>query len=498
MDYDGAMEGVALPQSLSEADIYMVGIKGTGMAALAEILVAGGAHVTGSDTAEKFYTDDLLRSLGLRYAEGFAASNLPDKIDLVVYSVAYDPARHEELVAAASRGLPMITYAEALGKLSGSMPSIGIAGVHGKTTTAALCAVIARAAGLPGIVLAGSTLSDLGGRATLVQGQSFFIAETCEYRRSFLSFRPVAIVVTSIEADHLDYFQDRADIFSAFEEYARSLPPRGELIYCADDDGARELAESISRERPDIRTTGYGECAEGEGRVVYLPAPLGEIRFSVGRRPFALRIPGRHNALNAAAALIATDRARQIARQKASEVEFAAVARDAVSEFHGTRRRSEIVGDADGVLILDDYAHHPTAIAATIAGYREFYPGRRLVLDFMAHTYSRTKALLGEFGKALSAADILILHEIYASAREENPGDVNGEQLAEAARRYVEDGGGAGRRPAIHFVKQVMDALPLVERIVQPGDLFVTMGAGNNWELGRALLGTLRQREETP
>ena len=315
MDYDGAMEGVALPQSLSEANIYMVGIKGTGMAALAEILVAGGAHVTGSDTAEKFHTDDLLRSLGLRYAEGFAVSNLPDEIDLVIYSAAYDPANHEELVASSSRGLPLITYAEALGELSASMPSIGIAGVHGKTTTAALCAAIVRAAALPGTVLAGSAQSDLGGRATLVQGRSFFIAETCEYRRNFLSFRPSAIVITNIEADHLDYFRDRADIVSAFEEYARSLPPRGEIIYCIDDDGARELADSISRERPDIRMTAYGERADGEGQVAYLPAPAGEIRFSVGRRSFALRIPGKHNALNAAAALIAVDRARQIAHR---------------------------------------------------------------------------------------------------------------------------------------------------------------------------------------
>jgi len=475
MDYDGAMEGVALPQLLAEADIYMVGIKGTGMAALAEILVAGGARVTGSDTAERFYTDDLLQSLGLHYAEGFAASNLPDQIDIVIYSAAYDPAIHVELIAAAARGLRLISYTEALGELSDAMPSVGIAGVHGKTTTAALCAVIVRAAGLPGTVLAGSTLRDLGGRATLIQGRSFFIAETCEYRRNFLSFRPAVIVVTSIEADHLDYFHDRADVFSAFEEYARNLPPGGELIYCADDHGACELADSISRERPDIRTTGYGERADGEGRLTYLPGPSGEIRFSVGRRPFTLRIPGKHNALNAAAALIATDRARQIARGEMGEAEFGAFARDAVSAFTGTRRRSEVVGEAGGVLILDDYAHHPTAISVTLAGYREFYPGRRLILDFMSHTYSRTIALLDEFGTALAVADILILHEIYASAREENPGDVNGEQLAD--------------------VRQVMDALPLVESLVQSGDLFVTMGAGNNWELGRALFRTLEERE---
>jgi UDP-N-acetylmuramate--alanine ligase len=486
MNYDSAMAGVSLPHSLSDAVIYMVGIKGTGMAALAEILVAGGARVTGSDTTEQFHTDSVLRSLGLQYHEGFGAANLPDDVDLVIYSSAYDPEHHEELVAATSRGLPMMTYSMALGALSGKMPSVGIAGVHGKTTTAALCASIVKTTGLPGTVLAGSAISDLSGRATLVQGESFFIAETCEYRRNFLAFHPAVIVVTSIEADHLDYFRDRADIMAAFTEYAMSLPTGGELIYCADDAGARELAHTISRERPDVRSTGYGESAQGEGKVVYLPSSTGEIRFSVGRRPFTLQIPGKHNALDAAAALIATDRARQIAGSPTGPAEFAAAAREAVAGFQGTRRRSERVGEAGGVLILDDYAHHPTAIAATLAGYREFYPDRRLVLDFMSHTYSRTRALLEEFGRALSAADVLILHEIYASAREENPGDVNGEQLVEATRRNA-----AGTPASIHFVEHVADALPVVERIVHAGDLFVTMGAGNNWELGRALLGRL-------
>jgi len=280
----------------------MVGIKGTGMAALAEILVASGASVTGSDTPEVFHTDAILKRLGLRYAEGFSATNLPQEVDLVIHSAAYDRTSHVELVAAAERGLQIITYAEALGILSRTMPSVGISGVHGKTTTAAMCAAIVQRAGIAGTVLAGSVLRDLGGRATLVQGRDFFIAETCEWRRHFLQFHPQIAVITSVEADHLDYYRDRADILSAFVSFAESLPEGGELIYCADDAGAREAAETVRARRPGIRLTAYGEQARGEGRVHYLSSPPGQLRFSVGRRPFTLKIPGRHNALNAAAA----------------------------------------------------------------------------------------------------------------------------------------------------------------------------------------------------
>ena len=455
--------------------------------------MAGAASITGSDTAERFHTDDMLRSAGIHYSEGWSATNLADTTDLVIHSVAYEPSVHEERASAVSRGIPLMTYPQALGELSRAMGSVGIAGVHGKTTTAALCAAIVKATGFKGAVLVGSALSNLGGRATLVQGGQFFIAETCEYRRSFLSFRPSAIVVTSIEADHLDYFADEADVMSAFIEYASSLPEGGELIYCADDRGASALAETIARDRPGVMATGYGETAEGEGRVVFLPSPPGETRFTVGRRPFALHVPGRHNALNTAAAVIATDRARQIAARQTnapggfSSSRFAAAARDAVQRFTGTRRRSEIVGDAGGVLVLDDYAHHPTAIAATLDGFREFYPGRRIVLDFMPHTYSRTRALMDDFGRVLAGADVLLLHEIYASAREENPGDVRGDQLADVAKTHGS--------PCVHFVPEVMEALPLAERIVEPGDLFVTMGAGNNWELGRALVRSLKERD---
>lgn len=488
MFYDCAVAGIELPTSISGAKVHMVGIKGTGMAALAEILVASGVGVRGTDTTEKFYTDDILISLGVPFVESFRADNLLQDTDLVIYSAAYDPQSHEELVEARRRGLRLLSYPKALGMLSENVPSVGIAGVHGKTTTAALCAAIVKAAELPGTVLAGSALADLGGRATLSAGGAFFIAETCEYRRNFLHFRPSVLVVTNIEADHLDYFADRDDVQSAFAEYAQRLPDRGELIYCADDPGACELATRMQTERSDLIVTPYGARAQGEGHVEYFPSPAGELRFAVGHRPFTLRIPGRHNALNAAASLLAVER---ILPESTRTSHFTTQARAAIASFSSTSRRSEVVGEAGGVLVMDDYAHHPTAIAATLEGLREFYPERRIVLDFMSHTYSRTRALLDGFGESLARADTVIVHRIYASAREENPGDITGEHLADAVRRHKEPAA------SVRYIEDVMDALPVVQQLVRPGDLFITMGAGNNWQLGRALLEKLKRAEVT-
>ncbi|MFW5688259.1 MAG: UDP-N-acetylmuramate--L-alanine ligase [Spirochaetota bacterium] len=476
-----------LPERLEGLRVYMVGIKGTGMAALAEILVARGASVTGSDVPERFYTDAILERAGISWFAGFDAANVEsgwsERPDLVIHSAAYDRSTHPELLQAAAIDLPLLLYTEALGQLSRQQPSVGIAGVHGKTTTTAFVAAIAQELGLPGTVLAGSALADLGGRATLVQGTEFFVAETCEYRRNFLSFSPRAIVITSVEADHLDYFRDAADIESAFREYARRLDSGGTLVYCADDRGASDVARTLAGEREDVHLLPYGFTADGPGRVEITGRGAGLLRASVSGVECELRVPGDHNAQNAAAALLVARLVNEWSPSPVPAATFDTAAARAVTGFRGTRRRSEIVGEAGGITIIDDYAHHPTAIASTLSGFRDFYPGRRIVLSFMSHTYSRTLALLDEFARALSAADVLVLHDIYASAREENPGGVDGEVLAVAAHRHSEQ---------VHYVPGVADALPLLERILRPGDLFVTMGAGSNWQLGPLLLNSLK------
>ncbi|GHV82359.1 hypothetical protein AGMMS49991_09170 [Spirochaetia bacterium] len=294
------------------AVIYCVGIKGTGMCALAELLHNSGLSVSGSDGNEVFYTDAILKELGIPYHESFSADHIHDDTGLVIHSAAYSADSNPELFEAQRRGIPILKYTDALGAYSARFDASGIAGVHGKTTTTALAGTLIRGAGLPAQVLAGSAVSGFGGFSTLNLGNKYFVAETCEYRRHFLSFHPRRIVLTSVESDHQDYFPTYESIRDAFLEYTDKLPPGGELIYCADDPGASEVAAacaaSANRAGRSIILTPYGFTAEGpfriedyhiagERMVMKLRGFPGELR---------LRVPGRHLALDAAAALALT------------------------------------------------------------------------------------------------------------------------------------------------------------------------------------------------
>ncbi len=474
------------PASLAGQRVHLVGIKGTGMAALAEILVRRGAVVSGSDVPEKFYTDALLARLGVPYHESFAAANLPEGPLLVVHSPAYSREEHVELRAALARGLPVFSYPEALGRLSAAADSCGVAGTHGKTTTTALAGTLAEALGLPVTVLVGSEVAGFGGRSTLVRGERFFIAETCEYRRHFLNFRPRRLIITSVEADHLDYFRDLQDVLDAFVSYVRLLPPGGTLIYAADQAGAREVAERSISQRADLRLLPYGESAPGVFGLRQVESAQGRTSFRLAglEGEFSLPLPGRHMAWNAAAALALTGELLAAEGRALGSTELAA-ARAALAGFRGIRRRSERVGEAGGVLFLDDYGHHPTEIRATLEGCRSFYPGRRLVVDFMPHTYSRTRALLPQFAECFAPADLVILHRVYASARE-SAAEAGAADLGRTLFQEV-----SARHPAVRYYEEPLGGVEAVARELEPGDLFVTMGAGDNWKLGRALLARL-------
>ena len=457
--------------------VYCVGIKGTGVSALAELLQAAGVRVSGSDTAEVFYTDAVLRSLGIPYHESFAPEHVPADADVVIHSAAYSPESNCEMAEAVRRGLPVMKYTDALGAWSARFESAGIAGVHGKTTTAALAGVLVRAAGIPAQVLAGSAVSSFGGHSTLNNGDTYFIAETCEYRRHFLAFHPKHAVITAVESDHQDYFPTYESIRAAFVEFALLLPEGGNLVYCADDQGAREVVKLVKQEKRNIRCIPYGFTAEGAYRVSDYQVEDEKAYFDMGAGAFTLSVPGKHNALNAAAAFALVD---VLSPGAFADGETLRRAKEGLDGFRGSKRRAEILGERDGVLFMDDYAHHPTAIAATIAGLKEFFPRRRLVVSFMSHTYTRTAALLDEFAASFEKADVVILHKIYASAREHYAGGVNGETLFEKTRSLKKDG--------VYYVHEHNEAAPFVRSLLKPGDLFVTMGAGDNWTLGERLV----------
>lgn len=474
-----------LSSGLKGKTFYFVGIKGTGMAALAELFHFQGARVSGSDGTEKFYTDAVLNRLGIPFAEGFDEANVPRVLDGAVYSAAYDPETHPELILLHRRGIPLFVYPEALGLVSRLHSSTGIAGVHGKTTTTALTGTLLQEMDLPVSVLVGSSVPGLGGeeegRSTLVKGDRFFVAETCEYRRHFLHFYPRRILLTSVEADHLDYFKDEEDVKTAFLEYIDRLPQGGELIYCADDPGAAETVRLSVADRPDLSLIPYGFTAEGTYRVHREPGGASRFRLAGFDTSFELRVPGEHTILDAAGALAVAEGIRRD-HDPAGSLDEAAARRGLLS-FRGSRRRAEIIGEAADILVMDDYGHHPTAIRKTLAGLKEFYPGRRLVVDFMSHTYSRTAALFEDFAAAFSQADFRIFHPIYASAREKNPGNITGRALAERVRE---------REGQALYAGDPAEAASLVMPHLRAGDLFLTLGAGNNWILGREILRRLQ------
>ena len=478
-DILGTLEGVP---------VHLVGIKGTGMVALAEILQARGAAVSGSDTDEVFYTDAILQELGIPYFESFSEEHVTGHLRLVVHSDSYSRGTNPELVAAAALRIPLLSYAEAVGELSRTVDFSGICGVHGKTTTTALAGSLLKSTDLPVTVLAASRVPAFGHRSTLVRGDRFLVAEMDEYRRHFLHSFPDRVVMTAIEPDHLDYFADLDDIMDAFITYGTSLSKEGTLVYCADDPGVNLAISRIAQTRADLKLVPYGETAEGPYRIARIVPDKGQTRFQLTGFPeeFSIKLPGRHLVGNATAALALAFEI--VGSERLSRAEHVGLFRKALAEFESPKRRSEVVGSAGGIMILDDYAHHPTAVAKTLQGLRDFYDCRRLLVDFMSHTYSRTKALLGDFATCFQHADLVVLHRIYASARESDTGAISGRDLFEAV---------AQQHDTCVYFEEPMDALEYLLSTLRPGDLFVTMGAGDNWKLGLALNDALRRRDSS-
>ena len=476
----------------SGALVYFVGIKGTGVCALAELMHNAGIKVCGSDTPEIFYTDKILKELNIPFHENFDVEHINDKINIVIHSAAYSADSNPELARAIELNVPVMKYTAALGAWSAKFDSAGICGVHGKTTTTAMCGVCARAAGLSAQILTGSAALDFGGRSTLNLGNKYFIAETCEYQKHFLSFHPKRIILTSVESDHQDFFKDYESIRDAFVEYCRLLPQGGQLIYCADDPGAAEVAGIIEKEQRGIELVSYGFTANGDYKITSYNVENERTVFSLAAFPgiFKLRIPGQHEALNATAAIALI---MSLAKQEFGEVKGKVLiekkiqsVKDALENFKSTKRRSEIIGEAGGIIFMDDYAHHPTAIKTTLVGIKSFYPERRLIVSFMSHTYTRTSALFDEFASAFKDADILFLHKIYASARENYDGGVSGKTLYEKTS--------AVRGKETFYFDEPDEAFSALCGILKNQDIFITLGAGNNWTLGEKLFSYFKEQ----
>jgi UDP-N-acetylmuramate--alanine ligase len=356
-----------------------------------------------------------------------------------------------------------------LGEIMRLKQGIAVAGTHGKTTTTSLTGLVLTEAGFDPTIVVGGQVRILGTNARLGKGD-FLVAEADEYDRSFLELTPVVAVVTNVEADHLDCYRDLADILDAFAIFANRVPFYGSVVACLDDAGVRQLLPRIKR-----RVVTYGESPEASIRAVDIRLEASGTEFevregeswSLGR--VSLSLPGRHNVLNALAA---------VAVGRELSIPFPVIAR-ALSEFTGVVRRFERKGERNGVLVVDDYAHHPTEIAATLAAARQVYPERRLVALFQPHLFSRTRDFASEFGKSLAAADFAVVTDVYPSREKPIPG-VTGRLVADAVTK-------AGGK-AVLYVEEKTKVPAELARVLAPGDLLLTLGAGDVGRLGESYL----------
>jgi UDP-N-acetylmuramate--alanine ligase len=445
--------------------VHFVGISGAGVSALAELVLRSGGRVTGCDLRSGPVVD-ALRALGADVAEGHDPSHVADAVAVV--TTAAVPADHPELAEARSRGIPVLKRAEALGALVNRGTVVAVAGTHGKTTTTAMTTAILAEAGLDPTGFVGGRVPEWGS-GLRAGSDSLFVVEADEYDRSFLTLRPDVAVVTTIEADHLDIYGTLEAVEAAFRDFVAPVPSDGLIAACVDDPGAKRLLEQVA----EARGYGYGLSAEAALRAVDVEARGRGSRFMLVEHgapqgEVVLGVPGVHNVRNALGAIAA---ARHLGADLAS-------IRRALAEFHGVGRRFEALGEAGGVLFVDDYAHHPTEIEATLAAARSAYPERRLVVVFQPHLYSRTRDFAAEFGRALAGADAVWVADVYPARETPIPG-VTGELVANAAR--------AAGATDVHYHADVAELRDALAASLRAGDLCLTLGAGDIDETGRVV-----------
>ncbi|MBM4178165.1 MAG: UDP-N-acetylmuramate--L-alanine ligase [Ignavibacteria bacterium] len=446
--------------------IHFVGIGGSGMSGIAEILLSQGFVVSGSDMQSSEATSYLIGK-GAKVFIGHATENI-EGAEVVVYSSAVRPQENPETTAALERKIPIIRRAEMLSEVSRLKYTLAIAGTHGKTTTTSMCGLVMMKAGLDPTVIVGGRLKGLGGTNARLGNGDWIVLEADEYDRSFLQLLPTVAVITNIEADHLDIYSDLDDIKGAFTEFSNKVPFYGTACVCLDDPGVRDIMPQIKR----VVTT-YGTTPQCEVRATDISYHEKHSTFTLHHHgkplcQITLNVPGEHNVLNALAACAV-----------ALQCEVAPnVIAEALAEFGGVYRRFEVKGERDGILVIDDYAHHPTEILATLEAARNGW-NRRIVAVFQPHTYTRTRDFYLEFATSFDNADVLILTDIYGS-REEPIEGVSGKLIADATRD-------AGHRH-VHYVPGLADVALALKEILQEGDILLTMGAGDVHKVGSDVL----------
>jgi UDP-N-acetylmuramate--alanine ligase len=446
-----------------------VGIKGAGMAALAQVVASHGVSVTGSDTNEVFFTDEILRNVGIPVFENFSSKHITYELDAVVYSTAYHRKTHEEIVQADNLHIPTFSYPEFVGKLSEQKLSVAICGTHGKTTTTAMIAhILSLAHKEPSAIVGSSVLNWQSG--ALAGTGPHFVFEADEYQNKFQYYAPWSVALTNVGYDHGDFFPTKDLYERVFSTFLKKVPKHGFLVVCEDDAGAMRVSEAFSSRRI---TYGFHKNSTYRAEIVSTKKEAEE-RFRVIVEgevfgEFSIQLWGRHNITNATGAIALLD---------TMGVSVEDIAKG-LADFRGTARRMEKKGIYNGALVFDDYAHHPEEISATLAAARNHFQEKSIVVIFQPHTFSRTETFADEFAESLSTADAVLLLDIYTSARE-HAGSISSDDIVRKINAIHSE-----RAANMHTAQRAAD---IVRKSADDNTVIITMGAGDVWQVGELLL----------
>lgn len=447
--------------------VHFVGIGGIGMSGIAEILLNQGFEITGSDKTLSEVTNRL-SELGIKIYEGHSAENIKNT-DVLVYSSAVTED-NPEVQEAIQRKIPVIKRAEMLAECMRMKYGIGIAGTHGKTTTTSMVGLVLTEGGIDPTIIVGGKLSGLGGTNARLGNGEFIVVEADEFDRTFLKLTPTIAALTTLEREHLDTYKDLDDIKSAFISFANKVPFYGFVVLCLDEPALQDILPQINK-----KTITYGTTSQADVRAIDIKYSENRTTYSVkyqGKElgEITLRIPGLFNVKNS---LVAVCIGIELG------VSFDVI-KTALEKFTGVYRRFEIKYNKE-IMVVDDYAHHPTETSSTLAGIRTGWD-RRLVAVFQPHLYSRTKDFYEEFGRSFLNCDVFIVTDVYP-AREEPIHGVTGELIADAAKKF-------GHKN-VHYIKDKKDVPSFLNKIKKDGDIIITMGAGDIWKYGEEFIKTL-------
>ena len=450
---------------------YFIGIKGAGMTAVAQILKSRNIEISGSDTSEVFYTDDILKRLNIVFHENFSAEHVSVDADVIIYSTAYTEENNKEMTEAKNKGIPMLSYPEILGLLFAEKLGVAVSGTHGKTTTSAMLAEAFAAANLAPSAIVGSNVISWQGSALSGSGE-YFVAEADEYQNKLRFYKPWSVILTSVDWDHPDFFPDFVSYKEVFKDFVKKIPKTGFLVVWGDSIDTLDVAEDANC---NVITYGFSQdndysienykLQNNENGILQ----IFEVEYE-GRNLGVFKTPlsGKHNVINATSV---------IALCNEMGLNMDAI-RKSLESFTGTTRRFEYIGKYEDAILIDDYAHHPDEIKATLNGARERFDGKKIWTVFHPHTFSRTSALIQDFAQSFDDTDHVIIIDTYGSAREQG-GEATSDKLVKLVNKYHHD--------KAEYIPTIEEAVEYLKEKTGEYDILITMGAGDVWKIAKTL-----------